>query len=332
MAKTPKKPAPKPAPAKALAVVTPAAPSTLDLDISLTHSPHYKAALAFRDRASKLVIADKKSHEGALREWREGSELRRKIEADFKPTKRKIDAVKRAVLDLEKAELAIMDAGLDPLEKRCVEWKRLDDARIEAEATAQRLANEAKVRAEREAEIKAAEDAAIAAEAESPELSVRELWFVNKVVEQEIDLDDTSTLTLTALGVICKQAGYADPRAFAERLAKRPKIREAVEAMRQAKINREQAAALRQEPILTPAPTVEKNTAAVSGVRGTKNYTLDRVADLEAFVKAYKAGELPDEAMIPNEVHLRRMAKDLKEKFPQAYPGCTLKFEEGLAG
>lgn len=306
------------------------APKTLD--VKLTHSEFWPAAIAYRDRAGKVVIGDKASHAGALKEVTEGGALDRKIAAFWKPIKQSIDRVKNAVLDLEKSERAAVAAGRDPLEIRCVEWKRIDDARVAEAERVIREANEATARAARELQLKAAEDAAAAIEAESPNLSPRELWFVTKVFEQEIDLDSGNMIDLMAMAVIAKQAGYSDPRPYAMRLAKSEKIRTAVADLRAAKALREQAAALREQPIITPAPEVETNLGTFSGAHYTKNYTLDKVAELDKFIAAYKAGELPDEAMVPNEVHLRRMAKDLKEKFPQAYPGCTLKFEEGVAG
>ena len=318
------------APAKAAPAAAPAKPLTLD--VKLVHSEHWPAAQAYRDRAAKLVIGDKASHAGALKEVTEGGALDRKIAAFWKPIKQSIDKVKNAVLDLEKEERAAVAAGRDPLEQRCVAWKRIDDARVAAEEAAIREKNEAAARAERDRELKAAEDAAAKLEAESPNLSARELWFVTKVFEQEIDLDSGNMIDLTAMSVITKQAGYSDPRGYAERLAKSEKIRTAVADLREAKALREQAQALREQPLVVPAPEVESNLATFSGAHYTKNYTLDKVADLDKFIAAYRAGELPAEAMVPNEVHLRRMAKDLKEKFPQAYPGCTLKFEEGVAG
>lgn len=308
------------------------APAPTTLDIKLTHSEFWPAAVAYRDRAAKIVIGDKASCEGALKTVTEGGALDRKITGFWKPIKQSIDRVKAAVLDLEKAERGAVELGRGPLERRCVEWKRADDARVAEAERVIREANEAAARADRDRELKAAEKAAAEIEAESPNLSPRELWFVTKVHEQEIDLDSGNMIDLTAMSVITKQAGYADPRAFAERLAKSEKIRTAVADLRAAKAIREQAAALREQPIATPAPNVASEVAKVSGARFTKNYTLGAVEDLDKFVAAYRAGDLPIEAMVPNEVHLRRMAKDLGEKFPQAYPGCTLRIEEGVAG
>lgn len=315
----------------ALAVVEPKTPAKT-LDIRLTHSAHWPAALAYQKRASKIVIADKKSCAGALAEVSDGKKIRKAIVADYKPIKQGIDEIKRKVLDLEKEELAAVDGGLDPLEERCVAFKRLDDARVEAEEAAQRLANETKAKAERERELKAQEDAAAKLEAGSPDLSPRELWFVESVFKQSIDLDSRATVDMTAMAVICKQAGYADPMKQAERLATSQKIRTAIAIKAEVKAKNDQAQALREQPIIAPAPKVESQVAKTSDTHFTKTYTLDRVANLDTFIAAYQAGELPAEAMVPNEVHLRRMAKELEDKFPQAYPGCTVKVLEGVAG
>lgn len=321
--------APKPRPGNPKLAIE---PKPLRLDVKLVHSQHWPAAQAYRDRASKIVISDKASCEGALREVTDGKTLRKAILAGWKPIKQAIDRVKDAVLDLEREEIAAVDGGLNPLEQTCVDWKKADEARVEAEAAAIRIANELKARADRERELKEQEDAAVALEASSPNLSARELWFVEETFRQSIDLDSRAAVDMAAMSAICKQAGYADPRKQAERLATSEKIREAVAIKHEVKAKNDQAAALREQPIHVPAPNVESQVAKTAETHFTKTYTLGGVVDLEKFIAAYRAGELDDEAMIPNEVFLRREAKNLEAKFEQTYPGTRVKILEGVAG
>lgn len=325
-----KKTASKPAaPAR---VETLAVAPAKSLSIKLTHSPLYKKAIAFRDRAVTLVIGSKESHAGALAEAKEGKQLRKAAVEFYKPMKQEIDRVKKLVLDLEREELGIIDAGADKLEDRVVAWVNAENARVAAEEAKTRAANLERETKAREAEIKEQLERAEQLEAESPKLSAGELWFVTKVVEQEIDLASTATVDLTAMGVIVKDAGYADPRKTLDRFLKSPKILEAIAASREIKAINEQAAALREQPIVVTATKVESQVAHVSGMRMTENYTCSGIHDLDALRKAYKAGLIPDEAFEPNMVHLRAAAKDLTVKFEQVYPGATLKKTQGLAG
>lgn len=316
--------------------IAPAAPSMpMKLDVRLVHSEHWPAIQAYVQRASKVVISDKATCEGALREIEDGKKLLRAAEGYWKEQKAPINKIKDAVLDLEKSEISALESVVGKtgvLEQRAVAWKRADDARVEQEKREQRERDERAAREQREKELKEQEEAAAELEASSPDLSAKELWFVEKMFEQGIDLDSRATVDMAAMSLACKQAGYQDPRKWAERLATSKKVRDAIAIKVEARAKREQAAALREEPIIVPAPIVESRVAKTSATRFTKTFTLDRVADLDAFVKAYQAGQLPAEAMVPNEVHLRRMAKDLGEKFEQAYPGCKVKVLEGVAG
>lgn len=302
------------------------------LAIRLTHSPLYKQAIAWRDAAVTIVIGSKESHEGALRQAKDGKTLRKGAIEFYKPMKQEIDRVKKVVLDLEREELGIIDAGGDKLEARIVAWVTADNARIEAAEAVTRAKALAAETARREREIKEQLDRAEQLEADSPNLSAGELWFVTKMAEQLIDYTSTATVDQTAMGVIVKQAGYADPRKTLDRFLKSEKIRAAIDAQNEILAIRDQAAALREQPIAVTAIKVESKQGKVAGMRMTKNYSCSGVHDLAALRKAYKAGLLPDEAFEPNMVHLRAMAKDLAIKFEQVYPGATLKITEGVAG
>lgn len=316
----------KPAPKKSTvpAVVEPkAAP----LAVALTPK-HLKAAIAFRDKAATTVISDKASDEGALVTIKEGKELRRKILADWDGVKRPLNNLIEKVRDLEKAELAAVDAGLKPITDRHVAWKELDDARIAAEAEAERIAKEKKAKADREADLQRQEDAAAALEAESDELSAREKKFVEMVAAMRgTSLDGPKTPEYAAT-----QAGFKSPELKGPALLTSPKIAKAIESIIAAKAIREQAEALREQPVVITTTKKESKVATVSGIRHTTNYKCEGIVDLAKFVAAYRAGDLDDDAMEPNLVFLNAEAERLKDKFEQAYPGARLKVTKGVAG
>lgn len=85
---------------------------------------------------------------------------------------RPMDAAKRAVMDLFRQPLAVLDEAESCLRRAMIEWKRAEDARLEAErreaerraeAERQRLEAERREAEEREREARAAAQAALAA-------------------------------------------------------------------------------------------------------------------------------------------------------------------------
>jgi len=313
------------------ALTVPAAPKPEPMAIELK-AKHLAAAIAFRDRATTIVISDLKSDEGALATIKEGKNGRKQTVADWQIPKRKVSTVLDALRDLEKKELAAWDAGLDVLEKRHVEYKRIDDARVAEAERVERERLAAIARADRERELQEQEDAAAKLEAASDDLSARELWFVTKVVERDLDIGRGMQSDRTKLEGVCREAGYKDPAKTVEKLIGAPKIVHAIASSRASRAIREQADALREEPITVAAPKVERAVGKAAGTRNTKNYSCGGVFDLEKFRAAYLAGDIPAEAMTPDLKFLNRMAEGLKEGFEQAYPGARLKIDEGVAG
>lgn len=310
-----------------------AAPAPKSESLAIALQPkHLAAAIKYRDRAALVVISDKASDEGAQLTIKEGKELRKKVVADWKIVKDKLNGLIGVVRGLEAKELEAVDAGLTPITNRHIAWKEADDARIAREAQAERDRKEERARKDREKELQRQEDAAAELEAASDDLSARELWFVTKVVEGDIDIGRGMQRDVAAMERICKDAGYKDPAKAVERLIFAPKIVKAIASTVAAKAIREQAQALREEPIAVTTTKVESNTAKVPGLRHTTNYSCEAVVDVAAFIKAYRAGELDDDAMKPNLVFLNKEADRLKDKFEQAYPGARLKVTKGVAG
>lgn len=320
----PKAKAAKPSKTTALA---PAAPPTNDVAIELKPK-HLAAAIKFRDRASMIVISDLASDEGALQTILEGKRGRKETVADWQTPKRKVSTVLDALRELEKKELAAWDAGLDVLEKRHVEYKRIDDARVAEAERVERERLTAIANADRERDLQAQEDAAAKLEAASDDLSARERKFVEMVALMRGSSMDTRETPYFAANT----AGFKNPKEKGPALLAMPKIAKAIASMVEAKAIREQAEALREEPIPVAAAKVERAVGKVAGTRNTKSYSCGGVFDLEKFRAAYLAGEIPAEAMMPNLVFLNSMAEGLKEKFEQAYPGARLKINEGVAG
>jgi hypothetical protein len=291
-------------------------------------SKHLAAAIKFRDRAAMIVISDKASDEGALVTIKEGKKGRKQTISDWQIPKRKVAAVADALRDLEKKELEAWDAGLAVLEKRHVEYKRIDDARVAAAEAKERDRLAEIARKNRERELQEQEDAAARLEAASDDLSAREKKFVELVATMRgTSLDGPKTPEYAA-----SQAGFKNADVKGPALLTSPKIAHAIASAVEAKAIREQAEALREEPITVAAPKVESNVGKAAGTRNTKHYSCEGVVDLEKFRAAYLAGDIPAEAMTPNLTFLNKQADALKDGFEQAYPGARLKVKEGVAG
>jgi len=318
-----KKKAKQPKASKALAPAAPRAP----LAIQLTPI-HLKAAIAFRDKAATIVISDTRSDEGALATILDGKKGKRQAAADWKVPIDKVTGVLTALRGLRDRELEAFEVGIDTLEKRHVAFKNADDARVAAEEAAARAIAEQAARKAREAELQEQEDAAAKLEAASDDLSARERKFVDTVaVMRGTELDGLDTAHFAA-----EQAGFKNAALKGPALLTSPKIARAIASAIEAKAIREQAEALRVEPLAVSAPKVESAVGKVSGARNTKDYSCGGVFNLEKFRAAYLAGEIPAEAMTPDLKFLNKMAESLKEKFEQAYPGCRLKIDQGVAG
>lgn len=109
--------------------------------------------------------------------------------------------------------------------------------RAAEEQERQRLAEEARQREAQEAEARRHEAEAAAKEIASPDLSEREVMFVDYVF---------GGMLPTAAA---KRCSYKDPELMADRLMKLPKIKKAISAKEEAKVAREQAQAIREKPV-----------------------------------------------------------------------------------
>lgn len=310
----------KRAPSEALAKPEPLAIALMPI--------HLKAAIAFRDKAATIVISDTASDAGALTTISEGKKGKRQAAADWKVPIDKVTGVLVALRGLRDKELEAYDVGLQTLEDRHVAFKNADDARVAREEAAAREKNEAIARKAREKELQQQEDAAAKLEAESDDLSAREKKFVDVLGSMR----GTSLDGLDAPHFAAEQAGFKNPETKGPALLASPKIARALEASVAAKAIREQAEALRAEPLAVAAPTIASAVARVAGTRNTKDYSCGGVFDEGKFRAAYMRGDLDPLAMVPDLKFLNRMAESLKEKFEQAYPGCRLKIDQGVAG
>lgn len=99
------------------------------------------------DAAKRLEVVDHPSREIAIREAQSCAATKKSIEEFFKPIKRKIDAVKKDVLDLERKVLR------EPIESRAIYVKKVED--FDAADAARAAAEQAAINAAHEAELSA---------------------------------------------------------------------------------------------------------------------------------------------------------------------------------
>lgn len=146
-----------------------------------------------------------------------------------------------------------------------------------------RLRREAEERArqDRELELQALEEQAVAAEAASADLSDREREFVRLFTS-------VSGSTANNGPAAARVAGYKKPENESLRLLKSPKIQAAIQAVYDGRAARQQADAVRQQPVIVEHVTVQADTTG--GDRTT--WSCD-VYDEQATIAAALAGD-PD--------------------------------------
>ena len=237
---------------KAAAAESPAA-ATVAID--LTPSPESSQAVALRTQADAIVIADKASHTAALEFLRGAKQLKRNIEAHWKRIKSTVDDLKRNLLSLERQDVAPVEGVIEVLNERINNYER-EAERVRKE-TEDRLRREAEERGreDRQRQLDDLERAALTREAESEDLSERERRFV--------DLVASGSATVAAAEAV----GYKDPEKAAARLMDRGKIKDAIQAKRDAAAIRTQASNVRSAPIATNVPAVKSEVGKVAGMR-----------------------------------------------------------------
>lgn len=310
-------------------------PKRVDLDIR--RAPEAGQAIALRDRATALVVTDRTSHEAALEFVRGAKQLQRAITEHWQRITRGIDDLKRNMLNFKAQDLAPVEQAIRDVERKALDYQNAENDRVRRENEERRLELERQAKADRQRELDAAEDKALELEQQSEGLSARELWFVNQVFEnfEGLDLSNPKPGDLKAMMGYAKQAGYKDVDTQVARLLRSQKILDAIDAKRQAKAIREQAAAKREQPIdIVDAAPIEAKVAQGRGLPTTRTYYSCEVVDANKLREAFLNGEVPALALIPDETYLNAQARAAKsaELFERAYPGCRLVKRQGLAG
>jgi hypothetical protein len=200
-------------------------------------------------------------------------------------------------------------------EKRKADEREAEKRRI-AEAAERRRQDEEAARLEQEA---------LDAEAAMPTLSDREEAFVNGILNRGLSPFEAA-----------KAARFAKPAAEADRLMASKKINEALDARKAAIAAREQATAVRQQPVNV---VVERERPAITRVANTHDATTwsAEVFDAEAFMAAVLDPRTRAQLGIPASVatyvqkELNDLARSLHEKM-NVWPGVRAKSNTSTRG
>lgn len=206
----------------------------------------------------------------------------------------------------------------DALEEAASLWQRqhnlyADNERRKAQVESERLRREQEQRAQadRDAELARLEQQALDAEANSANLSERELRFV--------DLYGPHCDQVWA----AQQAGYKNPMAQAQRLLSMPKIQVAIKGKLEANALREQHAAVKGMPLDVQVSTVTPNITKVGTDRTTKSA---EIVDARLLLEAVIGGRhgIPVDVLMPDPVRLNQYARDLGDVISR-WPGIRLR-------
>lgn len=296
------------------------APTPSAVRIDLSPSPEAKQSLELRQQASQLVVLDASSHSNALEFVRGAKQLLRKVEDHWKNITRNVDDLKRNLLTLKRKDTEPIEAAIAQATGTILTYENAERRRVQEESDRLRREQEEQQRQERERQLADAEAEAAAIEAQSPNLSAREQKFVDSIL----------------LGLLpekaFERAGYKPVLNGGNKLANTPKIQNAIATQQAAKVLREQTAAKREQPLeYVPPPVVETNLGRASGVSTRTTYSME-VVDPQALIEAFKLNSVDRRALVPNEMFLNQQARDLKEAFESANPGCRLVKRQTIAG
>lgn len=297
------------------------------LHVSLTPSPEQGQAVSLLQRAQGLSIIDKVTHIAGLEFLKGAKELKRKIVAHYAEIKRPLNDAKNTVLDMERRDIAPIEEAIT-LAERCVLTFTREQERIEREeADRRRRAAEQLEQQRRDKEAADAEAAALKLEASSNVLSERE----NEVVRYLTGILMLRALTPDDWVTAAKRAKYQHPKEQATKLFGSAKIGAAMMGIAQAARIREQAEAAKCAPITVVTEKVETEIGRVAGT-AVKTYYGCGDVDLLKLAQGVIEGVIPQEAIMPNMVFLNAQARSLRESFPSAFHGCSLRKSEGIAG
>jgi len=300
--RTGRQPAPAPPPAR----------PAVQLDIQ--PSPDAGEAITLRQQATQIVIVDKASHTRALEFTRGAKQLKRKIEDHWMRITRNVD-------DLKRADLEPVEAALAQIDGRIVDYVNAEQRRQREEEDRQRRENEARARQDRERELADQEAEAARIEAQTETLSAREEVFVNAIVTHHF-------LPSRA----AERAGYKNPIPTSVKLLATPKIADAIASRKAAAEIRQQAEAVKQQPLAVTAPNVESNLGRAAGTRMVTSYSCEPDVDLDALFQAAILNPDLRRAFSANTVYLNQQARALRESFESVFPGCRLHKSTTVAG
>lgn len=296
----------------------PLPPKSKAVSVDIAPSPDAGEAITLRQQAAMIVVDDKASHTEALEFIRGAKQLKRKIEDHWSRITRSVDNLKRDLLDLKRADLEPVELAIASLDTRVVAYVTAEQRRIRAEEDRQRRANEEQARKDRERELARQEQEALDLEAQSPALSARETVFVSQMILG------------SAPDRAAEFAGYKGSVNQANKLMATQKIVDAIATGRAAREIRQQAEAVKAQPLTVAAPAVESNLGRAAGTRMVTSYSCE-VVDLNALIGAVLQGG-DRRALTADTVYLNKQAVMLKDSFESVFPGCRLVKRTTVAG
>lgn len=185
----------------------------------------------------------------------------------------------------------------------------------EAAAEQDRIRREAedKARRDREAELAKAEAAALAAEQSAPDLSEREARFVEELWR------------LVPPANAARVVGYKNPEATAEKLLALPKIQDALDAKRKAAAIREQAEAVKQQPLDVQHEEVKPDIGRAPDAHDRTTHSAE-LLDEAALIAAVISGKfgIPWDVLTVKPAMLNTYAKSMHE-LVNRWPGVRYK-------
>ena len=291
------------------------------VQLDIQPSPDAGEAVTLRQQAAEIAIVDKSSHTQALEFVRGAKQLKRKIEDHWMRITRNVDDLKRNLLDLKRADLEPVEAALAQIDGRIVEYVERENRRRREEEDRQRRENEERARQDRERELAEQEAEAARIEAQTETLSAREEVFVNAIVTHHF-------LPSRA----AERAGYKNPIPTSVKLLATPKIADAIASRKAAAEIRQQAEAVKQQPLTVEAPSVPSNLGRAAGTRMVTSYSCEPDVDLDALFQAAILNPDLRRAFSANTVYLNQQARALRESFESVFPGCRLHKSTTVAG
>lgn len=197
--------------------------------------------------------------------------------------------------------------------------KFVKDAEVKAaqEQERQRLELERQAAERRKRDLDEAEDRALEAEGATADLSDRERKFVEQYTGDSLSSGDENRSAM--------MAGYRKPDA-GERLLKQKKIKDAIDGLMSAKAIRQQAAAVKAQPLeVEPVERVEPEVQKAAGATDRTTWK-GEVLDLVAFRNAAFEGAygIPRDIFTVDPVKLNEHARSMHELMNR-WPGVQAK-------